>query len=83
MRFWSHIIRTEDNSLLKLAAGYKKDYRKRGRPAFTWLNVIGQNVERFGDLSIEEWEDLARDREKVTNKIEEIYNIDESADSDE
>lgn len=31
---------------------------------------------------MEEWEELARDREKVKNKIEEIYDIAESTDSE-
>lgn len=83
MRFWSHIVRMEDNHLLKFAAKYKKDDRKLGRPSFFWLDVIKQNVDRFGDLSFQEWEDLARDREKVTNKIEEIYGKAESTDSDD
>ena len=82
MRYWSHIIRKDDNHLLGLAARYKKDYKKRGKPAYTWLDIIGQNVERYGDLILEEWEDLARYREEVTNKIEENYDRYESMDSD-
>ncbi|XP_062537942.1 uncharacterized protein LOC134206263 [Armigeres subalbatus] len=82
MRYWGHIIRMEDNHLLKLAAKYKKSYRKRGRPSFTWVDIIPQNVDRFGDLSLGEWEELARDKERVTRKIEEIYDKPESTDSD-
>lgn len=83
MRFWSHVTRMEDNQLLKLAAKYKKGYKKRGRPSFTWFDVIRQNVDRYGDLSLEDWEELARDRGKVLNKINEIYDTVESTDSDE
>lgn len=83
MRYWSHVIRTEDSQLLKLAAKYKKPYKKRGRPAYTWLDLIRQNMDRFGDLSRQEWEQLALDKEKVTHKIEEIYSKYESAGSDD
>lgn len=83
MRYWSHIVRMDDTHILKLAAKYRKPYKKRGRPPYTWLDVVQQNMDRFGDLSQLEWEQLALDKEKVTQKIEGIYSTWESADSDE
>lgn len=83
LRYWGHIIRRPENHLLKLAAEYRLPYRKRGRPSFTWWDTIAQSLWRFDNISVDEWYELAGDKEKFNKKIEDLYNVPESASEDE
>ncbi|KAL9699557.1 hypothetical protein quinque_002998 [Culex quinquefasciatus] len=73
--------RMSDSHLLQLAAKYKKNYRKKGRPAFTWLDIIAENMARYEDMDLEDFELLAQDKTKMNGKIDEILEKEESAES--
>lgn len=83
LRYWGHIIRRPENHLLKLAAEYRLPHKKRGRPAFTWWDTIAQSMWRFENIPVEEWYELADDKEKLDTKLKEIYNLPESETDDE
>lgn len=82
LRYWGHIIRRPDNHLLKLAAEYRLPHKKRGRPSFTWWDSIAESMWRFEDLSVDEWYELAEDKEKFESSIQEIHNQHESSESE-
>lgn len=79
LRYWGHVIRRPDNHLLKLAAEYRLPHRKRGRPSFTWWDTIAQSLWRFENITVDEWYELAGDKERFERKLEEIYEQTDSA----
>lgn len=83
LRYWGHIVRRPDNHLIKLAAEYRLPHRKRGRPSYTWWDTIAQSMWRFDSMTVEEWYNLAEDKEKFETKLKELYNFSESESEDE
>lgn len=82
MRWWGHVRRRPPTHPTRLAARLKAVKLRSCRPGFTSRDSVRQNIERYGDLTYEEWKDLAMDREKFQQKLMEIYDKDESDCSD-
>ena len=65
VRWYGHVIRREDNSILKKTMMMEVNgQRKRGRPKMTWKRQVGENVKKVG-LKIEEAADRTIWREGV------------------
>ena len=63
---YGHVIRREDNNILKKAMMMEVNgQRKRGRPKMTWKRQVEESVKKVG-LKIEEAADRTRWREGVT-----------------
>lgn len=69
VRYWGHVLRRDPNSLLQGALDYKKDRKKVGRPCFTWLDSLLQDVKRYGNQV--SWEQLVADKEKLADFLKE------------
>lgn len=82
LRYWGHVVRRPDNHLLKLAAEYRLPYKKRGRPSFTWWDSIAESMWRLEDLSMDEWYELAENKEQLDKSIQGIHNQPESSESE-
>lgn len=82
LRYWGHVVRRPDNHLLKLAAEYRIPHKKRGRPSFTWWDSIAESMWRLEDLSVDEWYELAEDKDKLNKSIQDIHNQPESSESE-
>lgn len=70
------------NHPLQLAYRFKFNKKKEGRPSLTWRKSLNQDFDRYEELDIEEWEELAKDKEKLKKKVEEIYKNEDSEISD-
>lgn len=83
MRWWGHVRRREPSHPLRCAARMRAAPLRSCRPSFTYRDSIRQTMERYGgDLTYEDWKELAQDKEKYHRKLLEIYDIDESDGSD-
>ena len=81
MRWWGHVRRRPRGHPLRAAARLRPEKLRHCRPSFTWWDLINQNIERYGDLTYDEWVELADDKERFHRKLLDIYDIDESEDS--
>lgn len=82
MRWWGHVRRRPSSHPTRAAERLKATHLRPCRPSFTWWDSITQNMTRYGDLTYDEWKDLALDREKFHKKLLDIYEKDESECSD-
>lgn len=80
IKYYGHIMRRESNHPLKLAYKLKFKKKKKGRPSFTWKKSLKMDLQRY-DININ-WQQLAKDKEKLKRKAEEIYKNESSEISD-
>ena len=80
MRWWGHVRRRERSHPLRAAARLRAQKLRCFRPGFTWWDCILQNMQRYGDMSLNEWKELATDREKFHVKLRDIFEQEESED---
>ena len=64
VRWYGHVIRRDDNNILKAMMMEVNEQRKRGRPKMTWKRQVEESVKKVG-LKIEEAADRTRWREGV------------------
>lgn len=82
MRWWGHVRRRNPSHPIRCAARLRAQHLRSCRPSFTWWDSIRQTMERYGDLSYDEWKELALDKERFHQKLLQIYDTEESDDSD-
>lgn len=82
MRWWGHVRRRPASHPTRVAGRLKPTRLRSCRPGFTWRDTVRQNMERYGDLSYDEWKQIATDRERFHKKLLDIYDIQKSDDSD-
>lgn len=80
--YYGHIKRRPQNHPLKMAYRFKFNKKKEGRPSYTWKDSLKQDLDRYRNISKEEWKTLANDKHKLKQKAEEIYKQEESENSD-
>lgn len=80
--YYGHIKRRPQNHPLKMAYRFKFNKKKEGRPSYTWKDSLKQDLDRYRNISKEEWKSLANDKHKLKQKAEEIYKQEESENSD-
>lgn len=81
--YWGHIQRRPPGHPLKIAQQIKYEKKKRGRPAKTWNDSVIEDKQMIQGISEEEWIELAKDKEKLKGKAEEIYRIEGSEEESE
>lgn len=82
MRWWGHVRRRDRSHPLRCAARLRPERLRSCRPSFTWWNSIQQTMQRYGNFGYEEWKNLALDKDRFNQKLNEIYDQDESDFSD-
>lgn len=82
MRWWGHVRRRPASHPVRVAARLRAAHLRPCRPSFTWWDSITQSMARYGDLTYDEWTELAKDKERFHKKLLEIYDQSESEDSD-
>lgn len=83
INYWGHIQRRPPGHPLKIAQQIKYEKKKRGRPAKTWNDSVIEDKQMIQGISEEEWIELAKDKEKLKGKAEEIYRIEGSEEESE
>ena len=63
-RWYGHVIRREDDNILKAMMMQENGQRKRGQPKMIWKRQVEESVKKVG-LKIEEAADRTRWREGV------------------
>lgn len=81
--YWGHIQRRPRNHPLKTAMELKTSRRKLGRPAYTWNDTVKKDMEKMPEVDINTWKTLAKDKENLKRKAEEIYKVYCSEDDEE
>lgn len=82
IKYWGHINRRPQNSLLRLAQDFKRGGKKKiGRPCLTWNDSIKDDKKSFR-LSSAEWEELVRDKALLKKEAELLYLRGETSDSE-
>lgn len=71
--YFGHIVRREENHPLKLAYKLKFKKKKEGRPSITWKDSLEADLGRYREINRDEWNELAKDRDKLKKEAEEIY----------
>lgn len=82
INYYGHIRRRDERHPLNIAFRLKCKKRKEGRPSFTWLDSLKQDLGRYRNITEEEWEVLVNDKIKLKKKAEEIYKMEDSEISD-
>lgn len=83
MRWWGHVRRRPRCHPLRAAARLRPRRLRSCRPGFTWRNSITQTMDRYGgDISYNDWKELAINKDQFHKKLLEIYEKDESDNSD-
>lgn len=82
MRWWGHVQRREPSHPLRVAARLRARHLRSCRPSYTWWDMILQTMQRYGDLTHEEWKLLALNKEQFHKKLLELFEKEESDDSD-
>lgn len=82
LRWWGHVRRQPSSHPTRVAGRMRATHLRSCRPSFTWWDMIKQNMARYGDLSYDSWKQLAMDRDKFHKKLLDIYDEQESDDSD-
>lgn len=80
--YYGHIMRREQNHPIRLALNLKFNKKKEGRPSLTWKDSLDQDLGRYEDMTDSEWMLLARKKETIKIKAEEIYKEENSEISD-
>lgn len=73
INYYGHILRRENNHPIKLAYKMRFETKKEGRPSLTWKDSLNNDLNRYNNIDTEEWKQLAKDRDKLKSKAEEIY----------
>lgn len=82
MRWWGHVRRRPRSHPIRVAARLRSRHLRPCRPSFTWRDSISQTMQRYGELSFDDWKRLAVDRDQFHKKLLEIYDKDESDNSE-
>ncbi|XP_058827778.1 uncharacterized protein LOC131687699 [Topomyia yanbarensis] len=82
LKYYGHIIRRNNKHPLKLAYKMEFEKKKEGRPSYTWKDSLTQDFNKFNEIGGKQWEDLAKDKMKLKQKVEEIYKMEDSEISD-
>lgn len=81
IRYWAHILRRPDNSLLQDALQLDLGDKKVGRPCYTFNDTLRTTLE-MTQLSVEDWYALTTDKTKIKTKCKDIYTLEEPSDAD-
>lgn len=76
--YYGHISRREKAHPLKSAFELSFHNKKEGRPSYTWKDSLLQDLSKYDGVSINDWNELLKDKHKLKQKAEEIYNNSES-----
>lgn len=82
MRWWGHVRRRPRSHPLRLAARLRSRRFRPCRPSFTWRDSISQTMQRYGEENLEDWKLLALNKDQFHKKLLEVYDKDESDNSD-
>lgn len=58
-----------------MAQKLKFETRKRGRPAKTWNETINEIKRKWPELTDDDWENLAKDKNNFNKKVKEIHQM--------
>lgn len=83
IKYWGHIQRRESGHPLKVAQKLRYNKKKIGRPAKTWNDAVKEDKSMISGLGDKEWIELAKDKDKLKAKAEEIYKIEGSEEESE
>lgn len=83
INYWGHIQRRQSGHPLKVAQKLKYGKKKIGRPAKTWNDSVEEDKNKISGLVEEDWIELAKDKEKLKAKAEEIYKYEGSEEESE
>lgn len=83
IKYWGHIQRRQQGHPLKVAQAMKYDKKKTGRPAKTWNDSVSEDKNIIPGILEEDWIELAKDKEKLKAKAEEIYKYEGSEEESE
>lgn len=71
--YFGHIMRRDREHPLRKALQLKLEKKKEGRPSLTWNDSLEQDKNRYREITDAGWIEIAKDREKIKRKSEEIY----------
>lgn len=83
INYWGHIERRPTGLPLKVARKMRYEKKKLGRPAKTWNDSVEEDKQIIQGVTEEDWKELAKDKEKLKAKAEEIYKYEGSEEETE
>ncbi|XP_055530015.1 uncharacterized protein LOC129721466 [Wyeomyia smithii] len=82
MRWWGHVRRRERSHPLRVAARLQARHLRRCRPSFTWWDSIKHNMGLYENMTYQDWLQLAKEKGPYHLKLQELYEKQESDDSE-
>lgn len=82
LRWWGHVRRRPQSHPLRAAARLRPRRLRSCRPSFTYWDNILQSMNRYGEMSYDDWKELAVNKDQFHKKLLEIYDKEESDNSD-
>lgn len=68
MRWWGHVRRRPQSNPLRAAARLRAQRLRPCRPSFTWWDSLLQTMGRYGDVSYDDWKELALNKDQFHKK---------------